>query len=219
MKLKICGMKYNTEEVAGLEPDYLGFIFWEPSARFFNGSIPEFESRSKRVGVFVDAPLESVILQLYEHELHALQLHGKEDPPYCERLRELVDKKQEKSIEIIKAFPVHDGFDFDILEPFVPFCDYFLFDTRSDLPGGSGKKFNWQLLRNYHLSTPYFLSGGIGLDDTENIKEFSVQPAAKYCSVIDVNSRFEIEPGLKDIDTLNQFMEEIGFSTSKKRKL
>ena len=101
----------------------------------------------------------------------------------------------------------------------MPYCDSFLFDTRSELPGGSGKKFDWQLLHNYNLDTPYFLSGGIGLADVNALKQFSEQPAARYCTVIDVNSRFEIEPGLKDIDSLKQFIEELGFEKEKNKRL
>ncbi len=219
MKLKICGMKNNIEEVAALAPDYIGFIFWEPSARFFNGNIPDIETKSKKVGVFVDAPLDFVILQLFEHELNAVQLHGEEDPGYCEQLRKLLDKNKEAGVEIIKAFPVDSDFDFDRLTPFVPYCDFFLFDTRSELPGGSGKKFDWQLLKSYPLDIPYFLSGGIGLEDTKELRQFAEQSAAKYCSVIDVNSRFEVEPGLKDIDSLTRFIEELGFDTEKNKRL
>ncbi len=229
MKLKVCGMKYsgNIKEVAALQPDYLGFIFWEPSKRYFEGSIPEISSIIKKVGVFVNAPLEVVISEVDKHNLQAVQLHGDESPEYCKELeviflsfREPSRKKKidetppelnqkSNSVEIIKVFSIRNGFDFKDLKPYEDVCDYFLFDTKGELPGGNGYKFDWRLLEKYPSKKPYFLSGGIGLDEKENVQSFLQGKASKYCYAIDVNSKFEIAPGLKNIEDLKEFIKNI----------
>ncbi|MGB5692793.1 MAG: phosphoribosylanthranilate isomerase [Flavobacteriaceae bacterium] len=215
MKLKICGMKYNSDDVAELRPDYLGYIFWEPSRRYFDGSISGRRSGPKRVGVFVDAAPEDIVLLVYEHCLDAVQLHGKEAPAYCRHLREILGTQHSSGIEIIKAFAVDEGFNFDPLKEYESSCDFFLFDTRDELPGGTGRRFDWRLLKNYELNKPYFLSGGIGLSDAEAIKSFLLQPEAENCYAIDLNSRFEIKPGLKNVKALKSFMKEIGYLSKK----
>lgn len=215
MKLKICGMKYNPVEVSELRPDYLGFIFWEPSRRFFNGCISDIISGPKRVGVFVDAAPEDIVLQVYEHNLDAVQLHGSEKPDTCKYLRELLGAQHTSGIEIIKAFAIDEEFDFDALKDYEESCDFFLFDTRGDLPGGTGRRFDWKLLNNYKLNKPYFLSGGIGPSDAAAIKTFLSRTEAEKCYAIDLNSRFEIEPGLKDLEALQTFIEEIGYLSQK----
>ena len=217
MKLKVCGMKYNTADVASLRPDYLGFIFWEPSARYFKGSMPELDPAIKKVGVFVNAAPEEIVMRTFEYNLQLIQLHGQESPDYCRDLKLLLAGENTELPEIVKAFALDENFDFELLTSYEDVCDYFLFDTRSDLPGGSGKKFNWKLLSNYRLGKPFFLSGGIGSQDVESIKEFSNQPGAKYCYGIDVNSKFEKEPGLKDTKSLEEFMSGMGLP--KKEKL
>ena len=210
MKLKVCGMKYNAEEVASLEPEYLGFIFWEPSARFFNQAMAEVSDDIKKVGVFVDALIDQVILQTFESDLDLIQLHGEEDPAYCKRLKELIDIDKQVNVEIIKAFSIDEAFDFKILESYEAVCDYFLFDTKGELPGGTGKSFDWRLLKNNPSSKPFLLSGGIGPEDAEAIKDFLQSPEASHCIAIDVNSRFEKKPGLKNIEDLQKFIEELG---------
>ena len=217
MKLKVCGMKHNTADVACMRPDYLGFIFWEPSARYFQGVMPELDAAIKKVGVFVNAAPEEIVLRTLEYNLQAIQLHGQESPDYCKALKELLAGDSDELPEIVKAFAIDENFDFEKLVPYKSVCDYFLFDTRSDLPGGSGKKFNWELLSNYNSGKPFFLSGGIGSQDVYAIKEFLNQPGAKYCYGIDVNSKFEKEPGLKDTESLRKFMSGLGLS--KKEKL
>ena len=210
MKLKVCGMKYNAEAVASLEPDYMGFIFWEPSARYFNTSIADdLDPTIKKTGVFVDAPYETVVLSILEHNLAAVQLHGRESAQYCAHLKNLLREEASEFPQIIKAFAIHQDFDFDRLADYESVCDYFLFDTRAELPGGTGKKFNWRLLKNYSYSKPYFLSGGIGPEDVDALKEFLGSEEAALCHVIDVNSRFEVEPGLKDIEKLRNFISEM----------
>ncbi|EMY3553604.1 phosphoribosylanthranilate isomerase [Flavobacterium psychrophilum] len=195
MKLKICGMKYpeNILEVSTLLPDYLGFIFWEKSSRYFDLEIPKIPESIKKVGVFVNATLEEILLKIKKYNLNLVQLHGNESPEFCKELKK-------STIKIIKVFSVNDDFNFSALEPFEAVCDYFLFDTKGKLPGGNGITFNWQILKKYHSRKPFFLSGGIGLDDIKNIKKLNLPIYA-----IDVNSKFEIEAGLKNIELLKSF--------------
>ena len=159
-------MKYpeNILEVSELLPDFLGFIFWEKSSRYFDGEIPEIPKSIKKVGVFVNASLEEIYLKIEKYGLDIIQLHGNESPEFCEKLKK-------ENIEIIKVFSVNDDFDFSLLKPFENTCNYFLFDTKGKLPGGNGITFNWQILQQYKLTKPIFLSGGIGLDEIENITQ------------------------------------------------
>ncbi|MDO5973401.1 phosphoribosylanthranilate isomerase [Flavivirga jejuensis] len=198
MRLKVCGMKYeeNITQVASLQPDYLGFIFYKKSARHFNTSIPELPASIKKVGVFVDENLEDVISQINTHQLQVVQLHGKESPEYCNALRH---------VEVIKVFSIKNEFNFEVLKSYENACDYYLFDTKGELPGGNGYTFDWNVLNNYPSTKPFFLSGGIGIDEIEKIKAFTKSKASKYCYAIDVNSKFEIEPGLKHIEKLKEF--------------
>ncbi|APQ16444.1 phosphoribosylanthranilate isomerase [Maribacter hydrothermalis] len=208
MKLKICGMKLNTAEVAQLRPDYLGFIFWEPSSRFFEGEIPELPHTINKVGVFVDAELDYVIDLVSKHQLQGLQLHGHETPEYCIKIAAELKKLNQK-VDIIKVFSIKEEFDFEELKPYENVCDYFLFDTKGKLPGGNGYTFNWPVLKNYPSTKPFFLSGGIGLNNLDKINEFAKTPESKYCYAIDVNSKFEVEPGLKNIEELQKFKEAL----------
>lgn len=213
-------MNQNPLEVAQLQPDYLGFIFWEPSSRAFEGEMPNLPKSIKKVGVFVDAPLEEVLEKVAQYQLDAVQLHGKESVAYCDALRnaELVSASHKDEtpkqvrgdgIEIIKVFSIKDDFDFSILKAYEEVCDYFLFDTKGKLPGGNGYTFDWSILENYPSTKPFFLSGGIGLESVEKLKEFRNSPASTYCYAIDVNSRFETQPGLKNIASLKAFQEAL----------
>ncbi len=220
MKLKVCGMHHNPTEVAQLQPDYLGFIFWEPSSRYFEGAMPQLPKSIKKVGVFVDASVEEVLEKVAQHQLDAVQLHGKESPKFCDALRhpelvsgshlsKMLKQVQHDELEIIKVFSIKDDFDFSVLKNYEKVCDFFLFDTKGKLPGGNGYTFNWTLLENYPSAKPFFLSGGIGLESIEKLKEFRKSPASKHCYAIDVNSRFETEPGLKNITSLKTFINEL----------
>jgi len=204
MKLKICGMSHNIEEVARLHPDYLGFIFWKPSKRFFDGTIPELHDNTSKVGVFVDANIDEIINRTNTYGLNAIQLHGNESPEFCENLKKRF-KNQNINVEIIKVFSIKDSFDFSQLSPYEKSSDFFLFDTKGKLPGGNGYQFNWEVLKGYPSKKPYFLSGGIGLEELDNVLEFLQKEESEYCHAIDINSRFEISPGLKDIDKLKKF--------------
>ena len=197
-------MKYqdNMEAVATLQPDYMGFIFYDKSSRFFNTEIPQLPETIIKTGVFVDADLETVLQTIEKHNLEAVQLHGKETLEYCKALKT-------SNIEIIKVFSIKDEFNFDMLQPYEGIVDYFLFDTKGKLPGGNGYTFNWDVLKDYKSTTPYFLSGGIGLNEIDKIAAFKKSSASKYCYAIDVNSKFEIEPGLKNTNELEKFKHEL----------
>lgn len=206
-------MNHNPTEVAKLQPDYLGFIFWEPSPRYFSGPMPELPNSIKKVGVFVDAALEDVWAKVDCYQLDAVQLHGNESAGYCTSLRQpepasrsrtsgMPNQARGNELDIIKVFSIKDSFDFSVLQEYEDACDYFLFDTKGKLPGGNGYTFDWSVLEKYPSGKPYFLSGGIGLDSKDKLKAFIESPTSKYCHAIDVNSKFEIEPGLKNIEHL-----------------
>ncbi|MBU2951317.1 phosphoribosylanthranilate isomerase [Tamlana agarivorans] len=200
----------NIEAVASLQPDYLGFIFFEDSERHFGTqSIPELPSSIKKVGVFVDADINFVIEKVNSLQLQAVQLHGIESPEYCDALihTQFISKENDKpfNAEIIKVFSIKDSFNFEVLKPYEAVCDYFLFDTKGKLPGGNGYTFDWNVLNDYPSEKPFFLSGGIGVDQAEDIKNFQNSSASKYCYALDVNSKFELKPGLKNIELLKEF--------------
>jgi len=204
MKLKVCGMKYqdNIEAVSNLQPDFLGFIFHEQSPRHFEGIIPELSKSIHKVGVFVDETVEFVSNQIEKHKLSVIQLHGHESPETCRLLKSTKAK-------VIKVFSIKDEFDFSVLAIYEDVCDYFLFDTKGKLPGGNGYTFDWSVLNNYPSTKPFFLSGGIGLNQIEKLKEFQTSETSKYCYAIDVNSKFEIEAGLKNIEQLKEFKSQL----------
>ena len=203
-------MKYNPEAVAALKPDYLGFIFWHKSPRNLNHPLPEkLGGLISRIGVFVDAPKEYVRKKFDEHQLSGVQLHGTESPAYCRELREELSEISTGEALLIKAFSVGDTFDFEQVEPYLTICDYFLFDTKGKLPGGTGRAFNWELLKGYPFEKPFFLSGGIGPDDVPKIREFLKTESAVFCHAVDLNSKFEIRAGEKEVRSLKTFMDEI----------
>lgn len=208
MKLKVCGMKLNTTEVAQLRPDYLGFIFWEHSSRYFDREIPQLPHNIKKIGVYVDADPKHIIETVKKYELQGVQLHGHESPDYCIMIATDFKKNNQK-VDIMKVFSIKEEFDFEVLKPYEHVCDYFLFDTKGKLPGGNGYTFDWSVLKNYSSTKPYFLSGGIGLNNIDKINEFIKLPESKYCHAIDVNSKFELEPGLKNIEELKKFKEAL----------
>ena len=201
IKLKICGMKYpeNIKEISTLNPDYLGFIFWEKSSRNMNlETIPEIPRSIKKVGVFVNASINEINEKIKFFQLDIVQLHGNESVTYCKNVKKL-------GVEVIKVLSIGDKFDFATIKEYVLFVDYFLFDTKGKLPGGNGITFDWNVLENYHFNIPYFLSGGIGITEIDGLKEFLKSSAAKKCYGIDVNSRFEKKPGTKNKIKLQKF--------------
>lgn len=201
VKLKICGMKEteNITEISALQPDYLGFIFWEKSKRNMTlDAIPELPETIKKVGVFVDASIQEIAAKINQYQLDVIQLHGNESVIFCRNVKKL-------GVEVIKVFSMNSNFNFSLVKEYVLAVDYFLFDTKGKLPGGNGVTFDWKILENYHCDTPYFLSGGIGTTEIDGLKEFLKSPAAKKCYAIDVNSRFEKKPGIKNKIKLQKF--------------
>lgn len=204
VKIKVCGMKQatNIAAVADLHPDYMGFIFYPKSPRYVNDVSAELvkyiPSSIKTVGVFVNEDLEVVKSRVLKHNLKAVQLHGNEGDNYCQALKET-------GVEIIKAFGVDDGFDFNQLSAYSASVDYFLFDTQTPAHGGSGKVFDWRLLENYKLNKPYFLSGGIAFAHAEAILKIKDE----RLFAVDINSKFELEPGIKDVNKLKEFFNEL----------
>ena len=213
-------MKYNTAEIAGLQPDYLGFIFYEQSPRYFEGKIPKLPLNVKKVGVFVDEEIEEVVSKVKTHKLEVIQLHGNESAHYCKKLKTYFNFNDETqsddkilskrtATEIIKVFSIKNEFNFEILKPYENTVDYYLFDTKGQQPGGNGYIFNWQVLNNYPSTKPYFLSGGIGLEEITQLLNFLKTEKAKYCYAIDINSKFEIKPGLKNLNQIKEFKNRV----------
>lgn len=200
MNFKICGLKdpENIKQVAALKPDYMGFIFYPSSKRFVGEDfiMPQFPSEIKKVGVFVNATATYIIDKIDQYKLDLIQLHGDEKPDFCEVFNHF--------IPVIKAFGIHEQFDWTELSNYEQKCSYFLFDTKTDQYGGSGKQFEWNLLKNYKGICPFFLSGGIGLEEIEKLKiEIPIAIGMKNF-VVDVNSKFEIEPGIKDVKKIEK---------------
>lgn len=204
VKIKICGMKFpeNISEIAALQPDYLGFIFYEKSPRFFENNIPVFDKSIKKVGVFVNASYEEIQEKINRYDLDLVQLHGEESAEFCALI-------ETNLIKVIKAFNINKNFNFNTLNNYINYCSYFLFDTKGNNYGGNGLAFDWTILKNYHLQKPYILSGGIGLGNAMEIELFLKKKYAKNCLAIDLNSKFEIEPGLKSRETLKEFIQNI----------
>jgi len=207
MKIKVCGMKHmnNILSVADLQPDYMGYIFYERSKRHFDGDIPDLDTAIKKTGVFVNEELSEIIKKVKKYDLRAVQLHGDETVSFCKELK----KNLGSTIELIKAFSISEDFDFDALSSYKEACDYFLFDTKGKDRGGNGSLFNWKLLNKFHHQKKFFLSGGIGLEELEMLSEFLQTEAGQYCYAIDLNSKFESEPGLKKIEQLETFFKQI----------
>lgn len=206
LKLKICGMNHNIAEVAKLQPAYLGFIFYEKSPRYFDGKIPPLPKNVKKVGVFVDEKISKIIELTEKYSLDIIQLHGNESKEYVLDLQwHLVFS----NTLVWKAFSIDDDYDFKQLSIFENKVDKFLFDTKGKKHGGNGFTFNWDILKNYTLKKPFILSGGIGMEEVDSFKELLKTELPIYG--IDINSKFEIEPGLKDVALLQDFQNLIGF--------
>lgn len=197
MIIKVCGMREaeNIREVEKLT-DWLGLIFWPRSSRYVNQRPDYLPNQVKRVGVFVDEEAGRVMQTADEYGLDLIQLHGHESPEYLSLL---------KGHRIIKAFNIAIPSDFRETAPYEGLADYFLFDTKGKQVGGNGEKFDWGILEAYKGNTPFLLSGGIGPDDVEQVRAIN----HPKCIGIDLNSRFEIAPGLKDVSKLKEFIEKV----------
>ena len=203
MIVKVCGMREaeNIRAVEALGVDWMGFIFWESSSRYVSQHPDYLPMRAKRVGVFVDAPLDVVHQQVEAFGLDVVQLHGSESPTYLRDLRDALGN----GTSIVKAFSIANRDDLSQTSLYEGMADYYLFDTKAQLVGGNGRKFDWSVLVYYNGSTPFLLSGGIGPDDASQISVFRHPQLAG----IDLNSRFEIAPAKKNVELLKQFLYEI----------
>ncbi|WP_374165134.1 phosphoribosylanthranilate isomerase [Arcticibacter sp. MXS-1] len=214
LKVKVCGMRerQNIADLIKLEPDYIGFIFYRPSGRYFGepgeGDLEDIPSSAKKTGVFVNAEAEEIRSAVRLLKLGAVQLHGNESADLCKEL-------SATGLEVIKAFGIDETFRFDTLKAYEDAVDYFLFDTKTSKHGGSGKAFDWKLLERNDSTKGYFLSGGIGPEEAGMVK--SLKDPRLYA--VDLNSRFEAAPGLKDIHQLQLFIEQLkSTATAAERK-
>ncbi|WP_372919910.1 phosphoribosylanthranilate isomerase [Salegentibacter sp.] len=201
----------NISEVAELQPDYMGFIFYEKTPRYFEAEIPQLSPGIKKTGVFVNASVDYILEKVKKNKLQTVQLHGGESAEFCQELK-IIFAGMDR-MEIIKVFSVKEEFDFSELQEFEESVDYFLFDTKGKTKGGTGETFNWELLKDYPSSTPFFLSGGIGPEEVDDIKKlqkhFEQQGKPEVFYAVDVNSKFELEPGMKDPNLLQKFSEKL----------
>jgi phosphoribosylanthranilate isomerase len=202
LTLKVCGMRdpENIRAVEALGIQWMGFIFWPGSKRYVSERPSYLPTKCKRVGVFVDADISEVVQKVEEYALDLIQLHGSESPDYISQFKNLL--AAHRPLSIIKAFNIATLADLEQTHAYENIVDYFLFDTKGKSVGGNGEQFDWQVLDHYHGPTPYLLSGGIGPDDVHRVRAFSHPLLAG----IDLNSRFETSPGVKDIESLHRFL-------------
>lgn len=197
IKLKVCGMRepQNVRGLCQVAPDYMGMIFWPGSSRYLIEPVARQNEPFQRIGVFVDAPVDEIIASIEKHQLDLLQLHGAETPTICGTLNAIRP--------VIKAFAVDPTFDFEQLHAFENVCDYYLFDTKGPLPGGNGQGFDWTLLQDYPSAKPFFISGGIGPEAIDAIR--TLIKSGLPLHAIDVNSKFETAPAVKNLKLLQSF--------------
>lgn len=232
MIIKVCGMRdaQNIRDVAGLDIDMMGFNFWPGSKRFVKmissqaGILPDysperldyavnadgtrhyiFPKSIKRVGVFVDEMPQTIVIYVYNYSLDYIQLHGNEAPVLIDNLRRTLVPDIVRNIKFIKAFGISSAADFVECEAFEGVADLFLFDYKTPEKGGSGKHFDWSALDAYKGNTPFLLSGGIGPEDVDDL----LRVHHPMFAGVDVNSRFETEPALKDVVKLQEFVNKL----------
>lgn len=208
MRIKVCGITQSKQalQIKDAGADFGGFIFYPPSARYIYKSMSAVQIKKLRsinkVGVFVNADINTVLRTVDECGLYLVQLHGDESPRYCEKISQY--------ITVVKAFRVQPGDNIAWkIKDYHDVADMYLFDTEGTNFGGTGKKFDWQLLKDANVNKPFLLSGGIAPEDVESIKAFMQQPAAKDLFALDINSRFEVAPGKKDIEKVQTFISSI----------
>ncbi|MGQ1787049.1 MULTISPECIES: phosphoribosylanthranilate isomerase [unclassified Saccharicrinis] len=193
----------NIDAIAALQPDYMGFIFYAKSPRYIGTdyspeNIHHLPERIKRTGVFVNASEQEIAKAVTRYELNAVQLHGSESVELCLMVKQM-------GVEVIKAFQVDEDFEFFDLKPYTEVCDFYLFDTKTKNYGGSGHKFDWKILDRYDNNKPIFLSGGITKDDVEDIRKL------QHLNIfaVDINSKFETEPAMKDVESVSDFVSKV----------
>ena len=215
MKIKVCG---NTSQQQVVELDdvgitFAGFIFYPKSPRYMMNRISadkmrQIKGKIIKVGVFVNPSHDDLMKTVEDYRLDMVQLHGDESPKFCDRIADY--------ISVIKAFRMSDNDSVHhMTQPYMEVCDFFMFDTLGAGYGGTGKKFDWDVLQKSPPVKPYFLSGGIELDDDQKLGEFSTTPAAEKLFAIDINTKFEVEPGVKDVNAIKAFVTRLGIEKSK----
>lgn len=210
MRAKVCGLNSVNQmmQLDEIGVDFAGFIFYPKSPRYVLNTVSKVELKKakganiNKVGVFVNENPDQLLSLVDDCGLYLAQLHGDETPRYCEKIADY--------ISVIKAFRLRD--DDDVLwkiKDYQDIVDMFLFDTAGAEYGGTGKRFNWDILLSLNINKPFFLSGGIGPTDIDALKSFSISPVAKDLFAVDVNSQFEITPGLKDMTKVKPFIQEL----------
>ncbi len=209
MRIKVCGLT-NVNQVRQLNElgiEFAGFNFYRRSPRYVYKNMPstaikKMRSKINKVGIFVDENADELLRTVDDCGLYLVQLHGNESPRYCEKISNY--------ISVIKAFRLSDDDNIEWkIKDYYDVVDMFMFDTETTSFGGSGKKFNWSILKDLKINKPFFLAGGISPDDVNEIKRFAMQPVANDLFAIDINSKFEITPGIKNIDLIKSFRKEI----------
>lgn len=215
MQVKVCGMRSleNIAAIKALPINYMGFIFYKDSPRNASHakgleaalSDENWNSDIKRVGIFVDVEIDAVFHHVHDYNLDYVQLHGSESPEYCRTLLDLWGATSMRSAKLIKAFSIGDASDFDQVQAYETLCSLFIFDTKGINKGGNGTKFDWSLLKHYQGIIPFLLSGGIDETSAEAIRKLPFPQLAG----VDINSRFETEPGLKDVTKVQYFLRQL----------
>ncbi len=208
MRIKVCGMTLpeQVQRLPDIGATFAGFIFYPKSPRYVFRHLTSAQIKKintiNKVGVFVNSSVEEVLLMVDECRLHMVQLHGDESPKYCERIADYVS--------VVKAFRLSDNDSIEwMIRPFMDVCDMFMFDTMGAGYGGTGKKFDWNILKGSNIGKPFFLSGGIQAEDTTALREFENEPVSKALFAIDINSKFETSPGVKDMKKVEKFINEL----------
>jgi phosphoribosylanthranilate isomerase len=208
MRVKVCGIaeEEQLQKLNEIGATFGGLIYYPKSPRYalrhMTTSQIKKANNVNKVGVFVNAAVEEVLHMVDECRLHMVQLHGDESPRYCEKIADY--------ISVVKAFRVSESDNIQWrIQEYMSVCDMFLFDTEGAGYGGTGKKFNWDKLKNVQVGKPYFLSGGIEAADAQKLKDFAAQPEAKALFAVDINSKFEINPGVKDLEKVKAFIQEL----------
>ena len=209
MLVKVCGLnnRNNILDISKMNIDLMGFIFYNNSPRYFNNALNFDEVRQipktiKKVGVFVNASINNLLNTIAHYDLDFVQLHGNENPEYCKELMQYV--------KVIKTISVNDKNSISEINNYTNVCTYFLFDTASPSYGGTGHPFNWQLLEETTIDIPFFISGGVSIENITEIKNLNF----KNFAGVDVNSKFEINPGLKDLNKIQQLIKEKDYANS-----
>ncbi|MCH7398210.1 phosphoribosylanthranilate isomerase [Belliella sp. DSM 107340] len=206
MKLKVCGMRSEEnirDLITQINPDWMGLIFYPKSPRFVPQNLADsiVDLPIRKVGVFVNASLDEINASIRDFGIQTIQLHGEESLEFTKLV------KEETGLEIFKVFSIKDDIAWETLEVFVPFVDYFLFDTFTKGYGGSGKTFDWEVLKNYPFEKPFLLSGGLSIENIPDIQKLKSE--IPQLIGLDINSKFEIEPALKEIGKIRAFKERI----------